>query len=94
MSQERRLPLLENLKRMNLDALTVANCQQARALLATCPPVEVIITDVTLADGNWRDIFKCLADHNILCQRSRELGAGGRELVVRDPVARRLRPAG
>ena len=65
MNQERRLPLLANLKKLNLDVLTVANCQQARALLATCPPVEVIITDVTLADGNWRDIFKCLADHNV-----------------------------
>ena len=65
MSQERRLPLLANLKKLNLDVLTVANCQQARALLATRPPVEVIITGVTLADGNWRDIFKCLADRDL-----------------------------
>ena len=65
MNQERRLPLLENLKKLNLDVLTVANCREARDLLATGPPVEVIITDVTLPDGNWRDLFECLADQNI-----------------------------
>ncbi len=65
MSQERRLPLLENLKKLNVDVLTVGDCRQARSLLATRPPVEVIITGVTLADGNWRDIFKCLADRDV-----------------------------
>ena len=65
MNQERRLPLLANLKKLNLDVLTVANCQEARVLLATRPPVEVIITDVTLPDGNWCDIFKYLADYNV-----------------------------
>ena len=43
----------------------MANCQEAGALLATRPPVEVIITDVTLPDGNWCDIFKYLVDHNV-----------------------------
>ena len=65
MNQERRLPLLENLKKLNLDVLTVANCREARDLLATGPPVEVIITDVTLRDGNWCDIFKYLADYDV-----------------------------
>ena len=65
MNQERRLPLLANLKKLNFDVLTVANCQEARALLATRPPVEVIITDVTLPDGNWCDIFKYLVDYNV-----------------------------
>ena len=65
MNQERRLPLLANLKKLNLDVLTVANCQEARDLLATGPPIEVIITDVTLRDGNWCDIFKYLADYDV-----------------------------
>ena len=65
MNQERRLPLLENLKKLNLDVLTVANCQEARALLATCPPVEVIITGVTLPDGSWCDIFDCSVKNNV-----------------------------
>ena len=65
MNQERRLPLLGNLKKLNLDVLTVANCQEARALLATRPPVEVIITGVTLPDGSWCDIFDCSVKNNV-----------------------------
>ena len=41
------------------------NCQEARALLATCPPVEVIITGVDLPDGSWCDIFDCSVKNNV-----------------------------
>ncbi len=58
-----RGPLLKNLKSLDIKVLAAENCQEARRLLRTRPPVELIITQVTLADGNWCDLFKYLADH-------------------------------
>lgn len=55
---ERLKSLLAELKRLNLDILTVPTCRQARQLLRTRPPVDVVITDVTLADGNWSDVLR------------------------------------
>jgi DNA-binding NtrC family response regulator len=43
----------------------VETCQQARALLQTHPPVDVVITQVTLPDGNWCDVFKYLVDNAV-----------------------------
>ena len=65
MPSERRLPLLKKLKTLCVEALVVDNCQQARALLQTQPPVDVVITQVTLSDGNWCDVFKYLVDNDI-----------------------------
>jgi len=55
---ERLVSLLAELKRLNLDILTVPTCRQARQLLRTSPPIDVVITDVTLADGNWSDVLR------------------------------------
>ena len=65
MSRERRLPLLENLDRLTLSVLTAEDCREARALLQTRPPLEIVIIDVSLTDGNWCDIFKFLVDYGI-----------------------------
>ena len=59
---ERLKSLLTELKRLNLDILTVPTCRQARTLLRTRPPVDVVITDVTLADGNWSDVLRDVVD--------------------------------
>jgi DNA-binding NtrC family response regulator len=59
---ERLKSLLTELKRLNLDILTVPTCRQARTLLRTRPPVDVVITDVTLADGNWSDVLREVVD--------------------------------
>ncbi len=56
--------LLKVLKSLDVDVLAVEDCQQARELLQTRPAVEVIITQVTLADGNWCDLFKYLVDRH------------------------------
>ncbi len=55
-------PLLKALKSSDIDILAVENCQQARELLQTHPAVELVITQVTLPDGNWCDLFKYLVD--------------------------------
>ncbi len=62
MTRERCLPLLKALKSSDIDILAVENCQQARELLQTHPAVELVITQVTLPDGNWCDLFKYLVD--------------------------------
>jgi DNA-binding NtrC family response regulator len=65
MSRERRSPLLKSLKLLDIEVLAVETCQQARALLQTHPPVDVVITQVTLPDGNWCDVFKYLVDNAV-----------------------------
>jgi DNA-binding NtrC family response regulator len=65
MSAERRRPLLRSLKLLEIEVLAVETCQQARALLQTHPPVDVVISQVTLPDGNWCDVFKYLVDNGV-----------------------------
>jgi DNA-binding NtrC family response regulator len=65
MARERRSPLLKSLKLLDIEVLAVETCQQARALLQTQPPVDVVITQVTLPDGNWCDVFKYLVDNAV-----------------------------
>ena len=56
--------LLKVLKSLDVDVLAVEDCQQARELLQTHPAVDVIIIQVTLADGNWCDLFRYLVDRS------------------------------
>ena len=65
MSRERRLPLVEILEPLTLSVLTAGDCREARALLQTRPPLEIVIIEVSLMDGNWCDIFKFLVDYEI-----------------------------
>ena len=65
MSRERRSPLLDKLEPLTLTVLTAEDCREARALLQTRPPLEIVIIDVSLMDGNWCDIFKFLVDYGI-----------------------------
>ncbi len=64
MSRECSPPLLKALKSLAIDVLAVENCQEMRGLLQTHPAVQLIITQVTLADGNWCDLFKYLVDRH------------------------------
>jgi len=57
-------PLVKSLRSLDINVLSVSDCQQARALLRTRPAIELIITQVTLADGNWCDLFKYLVDRS------------------------------
>jgi DNA-binding NtrC family response regulator len=65
MSPERRRSLESNLEVLNVRLLLAGNCQEARILLQNHPPVSVVITDVSLSDGNWCDIFRFLVDNGI-----------------------------
>ena len=65
MSPERRRSLLSELELLHIEVLAVTCCQEARRVLETHPPIEIVITDLSLADGNWCDIFKYLVDNDI-----------------------------
>jgi DNA-binding NtrC family response regulator len=65
MSPERRRSLEPNLESLNVQVLLAGSCHEARALLQDNPPVSVVITDVSLNDGNWCDIFRFLVDRGI-----------------------------
>ena len=62
MPKERRRPLLQSLESLNFETLLVGNCTEARRLLQTAPPVQVVITQVSLPDGNWCDVLRFLVD--------------------------------
>ncbi len=65
MSRERRLPILDHLESFKLNVLEAEDCREARSLLQTRPPLEIVIVNVSLADGNWCDIFRCIVDYGI-----------------------------
>jgi DNA-binding NtrC family response regulator len=65
MSPERRRSLKPNLESLNVRLLLAGSFQEARFLLDNNPLVSVVITDVSLNDGNWCDIFRYLVDNGI-----------------------------
>lgn len=62
MPEWRRSNVSGILESLGFGVLSVASCQEARNLLQTVPPVEVVIADENLADGNWCDVFDCLLE--------------------------------
>ena len=62
MGRERRLPLLEALESCEIDVLAVCDFNEARRLLETQPQVQVVLTDTTLPDGDWRSALEMVAE--------------------------------
>lgn len=65
MPPERRTPLLRSLQSLDVEILAVSTCGEARGLLQTSPPVMVVVTRVSLPDGNWCDVLRYLVDSDI-----------------------------
>ena len=61
MDRERRLPLLDALESCGIEVLPVCDCSEARRMLETKPPVQVVITDSALSDGDWRRVLAIVA---------------------------------
>jgi len=61
MDRERRLPLVDALESCGIEVLPVCDCNEARRTLETKPPVQVVITDSALPDGNWRRVLEIVA---------------------------------
>jgi DNA-binding NtrC family response regulator len=63
--QERRWPFLTDLRGLDVEVVSVGTCREARNVLSTVAGISLVITDVSLPDGNWCDIFKCLIDRGL-----------------------------
>lgn len=61
---ERQARLAAILHALGVDLLCVRQCWDARALLQTRPPLLLVVTDATLADGNWRDVLRTVVDYD------------------------------
>ena len=57
MARERRLPLLGALESGGIEVLAVCDCDAALQMLRT-QPVQVVVTDTTLPDGDWRRVLE------------------------------------
>lgn len=57
--------LLTGLRPLNAAVRTLKNCREARRWLRDHPDVDVIITDVSLSDGNWCDLLRYLVDSGV-----------------------------
>ena len=58
MPRVRRLTLLAHLENCTRGVLAVSSCKEARGILETRPPMQVVLTDVTLPDGNWTSVLE------------------------------------
>ena len=65
MPRERASQVLGELDSLGVDAWGAETCQEARGLLEKKPRVDVVISDLSLTDGNWCDVFKHLIDNDI-----------------------------
>jgi DNA-binding NtrC family response regulator len=57
MNRERRLPLIDALESCAIEVLAVCDCNEARQILET-QLVQVVVTDTTLPDGDWRRVLE------------------------------------
>jgi DNA-binding NtrC family response regulator len=65
MPRERWSPILGELEALDVEVWPAETCHGARKLLEKRPRVDVVISDLSLADGNWCDVFKHLIDTDI-----------------------------
>lgn len=65
MQPERRSTLLQTLQRLDVETLAVSTCAEARGLFETAPGVDLVLTEVSLTDGNWSDVLRHLVENGI-----------------------------
>lgn len=65
MPRERYCRIVDQLRSLDVEVLTSTTCQEARRLLERKSRVELVISDLSLADGNWCDVFKHLVDTGV-----------------------------
>jgi len=95
MTRERRGGLLGALEACNVNVLAACDCKEADRILQGCTPVHVLLTDATLADGDWRnllanvgqcrhnaEVIVCVARHEVEQLRTAVLESGAYDLLV------------
>ena len=62
---KRQSPLLSELDLMQAAVKVSENFREARKQLESDPNIDVVITDLTLADGNWSDLLRFLVNRGL-----------------------------
>ena len=61
MAQGRRSTLVNALECCGVEVLPVCDCHEAQRMLEAQPAVQVVVTDATLHDGDWRRVLEIVA---------------------------------
>lgn len=62
---ERRNTLLSHLESLKLTAAAVGTFREVRERLRDDPRVDIVITEVSLRDGNWCDVLGCVVSRGV-----------------------------
>jgi FixJ family two-component response regulator len=65
MPRERWSRILVELDSLGIKSWAAETYQEARGLLEKHPRADVVFSDLSLADGNWCDVFKHLVDNDL-----------------------------
>src|SRR5437764_14422471 len=68
MAQERRIPLLALLESCGIEVVPACDCNEARRMFETQPPVQTVVTDRALPDGDWREVLEIVAQSRAYVQ--------------------------
>jgi CheY-like chemotaxis protein len=60
MPPERQSLFVEALESSGVETRLAVNCREARQILGAGPGLDVVLTDLSLADGNWWTVFRDL----------------------------------
>ncbi len=60
MPRERSAPFLEAIEASGMEGQLAADCREFRGILASQGRLDVVITDLSLRDGNWWTVHKQL----------------------------------
>lgn len=94
MAQHRHQPLFNALESCGIEVLPVYDCNQARRMFEAQAPVQVVVTDALLDDGDWRQVLEIVAHRRrkievVVCSRLGEpklwldvLEEGGCDVLV------------
>ena len=64
-SGKRRRTLLSYIESRNLTAAAVDTCRAARECTNANPTIDIVITQVSLKDGNWCDVLACAVNREV-----------------------------
>ena len=68
MAQERGRTLLGLLESCGIEVVSACDCNEARRMLETQPPVQAVVTDRSLPDGDWREVLEIVAQRRAYVQ--------------------------
>jgi DNA-binding NtrC family response regulator len=68
MPEDQASALLATPRARSLDLRTARTCCEARGVLAYGEPVDVVVADLTLEDGNWWSVYQDLSNQDVCAE--------------------------